>query len=505
MAFRTTRSWTFWGLVGAFIDLGLAYFLLCGSAFAFFASKFCNLFGLDLLCPCTGFFGYQNSNICLHRLLIDWPVRKIFYVQMLIKSKFPFDLIWFEDQPCNLEMMWSTDRNYDNGVLELENEASSSSFSSPKLQNLVDRESGFDAKGKKIVNQRQKHGIRRRRRSSLGYGKSSARVVVAGSSDAPYNGSDIRSQIGDCSSPIYGKEHVLQDDGNAAIGLDLGERTWHNFEQGVSFGNNKVKDNDSSTVEKFICTAQGKSKNAGNEENMIRILKEALEEEKAACTALQLELEKERAAAATAADEAMAMILRLQADKASIEMEARQYQRMIEEKCEYEEEEMNIMKDILVRRERENHFLEKEVEAYRQMRSLGNGQSEVDFSHLTSEWGQRPLHSLDSNEDLLEFEKGKSFDKNKVEKAANWSSNYEASSAEMTSEAAQICQKKILSCCGQKLEKVEEDGTEVCGNLQCPKLDAEPIVYDVHVIDDKTELQMEENGKEDRTIELCGY
>ncbi|XP_031285501.1 myosin-binding protein 2-like [Pistacia vera] len=230
---------------------------------------------------------------------------------------------------------------------------------------------------------------------------------------------------------------------------------------------------------------------------MIRILKEALEEEKAACMALQLELEKERAAAATAADEAMAMILRLQADRASIEMEARQYQRMIEEKCEYEEEEMNIMKDILVRRERENHFLEKEVEAYRQMRSLGNGQSEVDFSHLTSEWGQKPLRSLDSNEDLLEFEKGKSFDKNKVEKAANWSSNYEASSAEMTSEAAQICQKKILSCCGQKLEKVEEDGTEVCGNLQCPKLDAEPIVYDVHVVDDKTELQMEENGKED--------
>ncbi|KAJ0113767.1 hypothetical protein Patl1_01595 [Pistacia atlantica] len=134
----------------------------------------------------------------------------------------------------------------------------------------LDRESGFDAKGKKIVNQRQKHGIRRRRRSSLGYGKSSARVVVA-------------------------------DEGNAAIGLDLGERAWHNFEQGVSFGKNKVEDNDSSTVEKFICTAQGKSKNAGNEENMIRILKEALEEEKAACTALQLELEKERAAAATAA------------------------------------------------------------------------------------------------------------------------------------------------------------------------------------------------------------
>ncbi|XP_044503545.1 myosin-binding protein 3-like isoform X1 [Mangifera indica] len=196
----------------------------------------------------------------------------------------------------------------------------------------------------------------------------------------------------------------------------------------------------------------------------------------------------------------MAMILRLQADKASIEMEARQYERMIEEKFEYEEEEMNIMKEILFRRERENHFLEKEVEAYRQMKSFGNGQSEVDFSFLISEWGQKPLHSLDSNEYLMEFEKGKSFDKNKVEKAANLPSSYEASSAEITSEASQTCHEneKIVSSSGEKFGKVEEHETKICSDLQCPKFDSEPIVYDVHVIDDKTELVKEENGKEDR-------
>lgn len=210
MAFRTSQSWTFWGLIGAFVDLALAYFLLCGSAFAYFASKFCNFFGLGLPCPCTGFFGYQNSNRCLHRLLVDLPVRKIGYVQMLIKCKFPFHLIWFEDQPCNLEMVWRRDRNYDNGVLELENEVSSSSFSSPKLKTLVDRERGFDAKGKKIVNQKQKNGIRCRRRSSLGHGKSSTVVDVAGSSGAPYNGSDMSSHIDDYSSPIYGKQDDLQ-------------------------------------------------------------------------------------------------------------------------------------------------------------------------------------------------------------------------------------------------------------------------------------------------------
>lgn len=105
----------------------------------------------------------------------------------------------------------------------------------------------------------------------------------------------------------------------------------------------------------------------GSDKNAIRVLEQALDEEHAARTALYLELEKERSAAATAADEAMAMILRLQEEKATIEMEARQYQRMIEEKSAYDAEEMNILKEILLRREREKHFLEKEVEAYKKM------------------------------------------------------------------------------------------------------------------------------------------
>lgn len=102
----------------------------------------------------------------------------------------------------------------------------------------------------------------------------------------------------------------------------------------------------------------------GNESDTIKLLERALEEEQTARATLYLELEKERSAAATAADEAMAMILRLQEEKASIEMDARQYQRMIEEKTAYDAEEMSILKEILVRREREMHFLEKEVEAF---------------------------------------------------------------------------------------------------------------------------------------------
>ncbi|KAI7732039.1 hypothetical protein M8C21_009700 [Ambrosia artemisiifolia] len=100
---------------------------------------------------------------------------------------------------------------------------------------------------------------------------------------------------------------------------------------------------------------------------MIVLLTRELEESQAARAALYVELEKERNAAASAAEEAMSMILRLQEEKAMVKMESRHYQRMIEEKSAYDAEEMNILKEIVLRREREKHFLEKQIEAYRQM------------------------------------------------------------------------------------------------------------------------------------------
>lgn len=119
------------------------------------------------------------------------------------------------------------------------------------------------------------------------------------------------------------------------------------------------------SVEKPANNSRGDLCLDGNESDTIKVLARALEEEQTVRATLYLELEKERSAAATAADEAMAMILRLQEEKASIEMDARQYQRMIEEKTTYDAEEMSILKEILVRREREMHFLEKELEAFR--------------------------------------------------------------------------------------------------------------------------------------------
>lgn len=156
--------------------------------------------------------------------------------------------------------------------------------------------------------------------------------------------------------------------------------------------------NDSS-YEELKAHAQMEQHLSTDDKNAIRLLELALEEEQASRAALYLELEKERNAAATAADEAMAMILRLQEEKASIEMEARQYQRIIEEKSAYDAEEMNILKEILLRREREKHFLEKEVETYRQMICIGNGQSAVGDEHILDTERQLFISSLDESED----------------------------------------------------------------------------------------------------------
>ncbi|KAL2462969.1 putative myosin-binding protein 5 [Forsythia ovata] len=54
--------------------------------------------------------------------------------------------------------------------------------------------------------------------------------------------------------------------------------------------------------------------------------------------ALYMELDEERSASAVAANNAMAMITRLQAEKAAVQMEALQYQRMMEEQAEYDQE-----------------------------------------------------------------------------------------------------------------------------------------------------------------------
>ncbi|XP_028081980.1 uncharacterized protein LOC114283377 [Camellia sinensis] len=250
MACQAIHSWTFSGLVGAFLDLAIAYLLLSASTIAFFASKFLDFLGLFLPCPFNGLFGNANSNYWLKRQLIDCPIETV---------------------SCSTIL---------HGI----------------LQNI--------------------------------------------------NGSIHRTML-----------RLLL----------------------IRFMTMLLCVKSESSYEEIKSSVQKELGYEGNEKNAIRILEQALEEEHAARAALYLEVEKERSAAATAADEAMSIIPHLQDEKVSIEMEAWQYQRIIEEKSTCDAEEMNICKEILVRRQKEKHFLEREVEAYRLMIHIGNQQLQDDI------------------------------------------------------------------------------------------------------------------------------
>ncbi|CAJ1932520.1 unnamed protein product [Sphenostylis stenocarpa] len=96
----------------------------------------------------------------------------------------------------------------------------------------------------------------------------------------------------------------------------------------------------------------------------IEKLKSALKAERKALNSLYDELEEERSASAIAANQTMAMINRLQEEKAAMRMEALQYERMMEEQSEYDQEALQLLNELMIKREKENHELEKELEIY---------------------------------------------------------------------------------------------------------------------------------------------
>eukprot|EP00249_Psilotum_nudum_P024330 c29157_g1_i1 orf=283-2916(-) len=141
-------------------------------------------------------------------------------------------------------------------------------------------------------------------------------------------------------------------------------------------------------------------------------LRQALKAEQEALNAVYLELEQERNASEIAANEAMAMISRLQKEKAILQMEARHFERMSEERATHDQEAIAVLKDILMKREAEKLALEKEVELYIHRllshRTEGWGSSEKDWS------AGRKIHALEGGKEpvllLEEKQESKSSD-----------------------------------------------------------------------------------------------
>lgn len=100
-------------------------------------------------------------------------------------------------------------------------------------------------------------------------------------------------------------------------------------------------------------------------ESSVDRLRRQVDHDRKLLNALYKELEEERNASAVAASQALAMITRLQEEKATLHMEALQYLRVMDEESEYETEALQKANDLLAEKEKEIEDLEAKLKFYR--------------------------------------------------------------------------------------------------------------------------------------------
>ncbi|KAF9589039.1 hypothetical protein IFM89_018301 [Coptis chinensis] len=107
-----------------------------------------------------------------------------------------------------------------------------------------------------------------------------------------------------------------------------------------------------------------------DEERDLQALRKAVRIQRERVRKVCLELEKERLAAASTANETMAMIMRLQSEVSSIQMQANQYQRMAEQKQLHDQEVIHSMRWIVLKQESERDILESQLNSCKQGRMI---------------------------------------------------------------------------------------------------------------------------------------
>ncbi|CAH9117568.1 unnamed protein product [Cuscuta europaea] len=110
--------------------------------------------------------------------------------------------------------------------------------------------------------------------------------------------------------------------------------------------------------------------------NECAALREMVSNQHKSIEELNTELDAERYASASGANEAMAMILRLEREKAEIQMEFIQFTK---EKILHDQQELFLLEDLLYKREHEINALTCEVQMYKhRMMNLGFTESEIE-------------------------------------------------------------------------------------------------------------------------------
>ncbi|KAL5702025.1 hypothetical protein ACHQM5_027294 [Ranunculus cassubicifolius] len=130
-------------------------------------------------------------------------------------------------------------------------------------------------------------------------------------------------------------------------------------------------------------------------ESLVDRLKRQVEYDRTSMTTLYKELEEERNASSIAANQALAMITRLQEEKATLQMEALQYLRMMEEQAEYDVDALQKANALLAEKEKEVQDLEVELAICREKIS---NESVVDIAQKSvrdSEGTKKRMELLD--------------------------------------------------------------------------------------------------------------
>lgn len=176
-----------------------------------------------------------------------------------------------------------------------------------------------------------------------------------------------------CTTPRFGK-------GNKFYGVPLSDAVSANSPRFA----NKLSKN--IPFEKLDLTSDANDDEHDEGDCIVHHYKRQVRADRRMLMVLYQELNEERSASAVAANNSMAMITRLQAEKASIEMEALQYHRMMEEQAEYDQEAIQILKDMLIQKEKDINSMEIELESYRNKYGvIKKGESDDKFKTETSQ------------------------------------------------------------------------------------------------------------------------
>lgn len=142
-----------------------------------------------------------------------------------------------------------------------------------------------------------------------------------------------------------------------------------------------------------------------DDENVVDTLKRYFEYDRKSLILLYKELEEEQNASAIAAHETMAMITRLQDEKASMQMEALQYKRMMEEQSEYNQEVLRNTNNLVAEKEKKIQFLELELVTYRTRFGDDFDIEDTPRAKLLSSGSEKSLSTGDNTHEVLDTDK----------------------------------------------------------------------------------------------------